>query len=151
MVIINRCVPVKFKLGNFLMQLEIYVFFVKGMPSYAQRTNCPMCNQHVKPVLCAFNNFSWRYLGFMETKNGNERVKCDWRMSGDHYERFEESSQLNWASLVIETHMGEKLRTGFMNLESMTKPLKCGICLDFSLHEGKKCSYTLDPSPTIEI
>ncbi len=79
------------------------------MPTENQKTNCPLCHKYVKPVLCALNNCSWRYLGIKETTEGNIKVKCEWKTVGNHYQRFEESSQVYWSSLVIETKLNRNL------------------------------------------
>ncbi len=79
MVIINMGAPVIFKLGIDLITKKYFFFnnyikaalkFDKGLPTEEQKTNCPICDEHVKPVLCALNNCSWRYFGIKDTKNG---------------------------------------------------------------------------------
>ena len=75
---------------------------VEGMSTEEQKTNCPICDEYVKPVLCALNNCSWLYFVIKETKNGYERVNCDRKTVGDHYHWFNKNSQVYCSSLVIE-------------------------------------------------
>ena len=66
-----------------------------------------MCNNYVKPVTCALNNCSWRYLGSKETPTGYENIKSEWAEIKDHYYRFNEDDEVTWSSLVIETKYGK--------------------------------------------
>ena len=88
---------------------KFYLVQLKGMPTKDQPTNCPVCNMFVKPLLCALNNCSWRYLGIKESPNGNEKIKSEWQEVKDHYYRFNEEGQVNWTSLVIETKYDSKI------------------------------------------
>lgn len=110
MIVMNMGVPVVFKLGTALKD---------------QKTNCPMCKKYVKPVTCALNNCSWRYLGTKETLTGYENIKGEWQKIGDKYYRFNEGDQTTWSSLIIETKYDgivPKLN------RQCTETLECVIC-----------------------
>lgn len=107
MVVINMGLPVIYQLGMIGQQ----------------STNCPMCFKYVKPVTCGLNNCEWRFIGVKETKNGLERVKCDWKNVKNEYHRFDDGkkSLVNWTSLVIETRVED---------DQLTNDNICAICLE---------------------
>ena len=121
MVIINMGVPVS---------LDIFGF------DGSRPTNCPVCKKFVKPLTCAFNNCTWKHIGRRMTQNGSEIQKSDWANVGDEYFRFNESNQVEWASLVLETKRDTstipKQQLSRLDEEQIqvTKELKCQLCFD---------------------
>ena len=73
-----------------------------GLPN--DKTKCPICDEYVKPITCAFNNCKYRYLGIKNTPNGLERVRSDWKECDNNYYRFDpqEHGMADWSRLVIE-------------------------------------------------
>jgi hypothetical protein len=86
-----------------VMNMGVVATYQMHMPSNA--TKCPMCETHVEPETCAFNNCEWRYFGLKKLPKGpSKRVKGDWAKAGDNYYRFdpELSGVADWLSLAFE-------------------------------------------------
>lgn len=79
------------------MQMGAPIVYKLGYPHKTANTNCPMCKKFVKPETCGFYQCSFRFLGIMETSNGPEKYKSDWRkIYGDKYYRFNEDNKCDW-------------------------------------------------------
>lgn len=117
-VIINMGVPIIFKLG---------------LPTIDKPTNCPICDEYVKPLTCAFNNCQYRYLSVGDANDGVKKIKSDWVQVENNYNRFDESKQISYKSLVIETKAGSKY-SNYVNSDGLTKKVDCQHCL--SSHES---------------
>ena len=66
---------------------------------------CPICNCHVDPTTCAFNNCDWKYSGktWRSYKEGVKPASGGPYSAGDAYHVFDENVTVNWIDLVIET------------------------------------------------
>ena len=79
-----------------IMQMGTPIIYRLGFP-HKKPTNCPMCKKYVKPETCLFFKCSFRFLGIMETKDGPQKYKSEWKeISGDKYHRFDEENKCNW-------------------------------------------------------
>ena len=67
--------------------------FRLGLNHTRPETNCPICDEHVKPVTCGFNNCQYRYISIKETKDSTVYEKSNWKEVGDTYLRFNEKRQ----------------------------------------------------------
>ena len=85
-----------------IMNMGTNICYDVGLPD--DKTKCPICDEYVKPITCAFNNCKFRYVGIKDSSNGLERVKGDWIECDDNYYRFdpEEHGTANWSRLVLE-------------------------------------------------
>ena len=73
-----------------------------GLPN--DKTKCPICDEYVKPITCAFNNCKFRYVGIKNTPNGLDRVRSDWKECDNNYYRFDpgEHGTADWSRIVLE-------------------------------------------------
>ena len=147
----GRCSNSSCKAFNNMVIMNIGLPIVYQLGMIGQKpTNCPICNQYVKPITCGFNNCEWRYIGLKETKNGIERVESDWQKVPDEYHRFndDENSLVSWSSLVIETRFKQDDYHAMKNISSSESSLTndeiCAICLleiEFSKQYVSSCKH----------
>ena len=84
-----------------IMQMGTPIVYKLGF-LHKKPTICPMCHQYVKPETCGFYECSFRFLGVMETDNGPQKYKSEWRkISGGKYHRFDEENKCNWIMLIL--------------------------------------------------
>lgn len=86
-----------------IINMETPVLYMVNMNE--SKTNCPMCDQFVKPILCGFNRCEWRCVG---TKKDMSSYKSEWKRVGDEYHRFEDKDT-EWLSLCIETRVDKEI------------------------------------------
>ena len=106
---------------------EICIFRL-GLDKTRQRTNCPICYEHVKPVTCGFNNCEYRYISIKETNEATVNEKSNWKRIGDNYYRFEENQSANYIKLLIEVRKLDRYDSDDKP-SSLTKPVECYYCL----------------------
>ena len=143
MVIINMGVPVS---------LDIFGF------DGSRPTNCPACKTFVKPLTFAFNNCFCRYIGRRITQNGPEKQlqKSDWANVGDEYFRFDESKQVEWKSLVLETRLDtstipeQELKKLDEDQIQVTKEINCQSCLDVNTNSQANSECPCRQRPVLE-
>lgn len=101
----------------------------------AGHVTCPICNEHVKPQTCAFNNCQWRYSGIKARSPSRLLRSLDWASAGDQYELFsgEAVSRVKWHRLLISTRQQQPEETG---------SAECGIC------QGRVGDSQADPQMT---
>ena len=81
----------------------------------------------------AFNNCIWRYLGRRKT----DLEQSDRKSVGNEYLRFDESNQVEWANLVLETKLDtssfpeQEVKRLDEDQLQVAKEIKCQFCLDF--------------------
>ena len=79
-----------------IMQMGTPIIYKLGFP-HEKQTNCPMCKEYVKPETCGFYECSFRFFGVMETKNGPEKYKSEWKeISNQKYHRGDEANKCTW-------------------------------------------------------
>lgn len=108
-----------------IMNIGVPVIFKLGLNTLDHQTNCPMCNEYVKPITCAFNNCYYRYIARIEKRNRVQKIKSDWIQVDNYYSRFNEDNQVSYASLVIET----KQINEWDRYYNLTEPVGCCYCL----------------------
>jgi hypothetical protein len=75
-----------------------------------------MCNEHVLPNLCAFNNCEWNYKG-VKCNNPKKILEGEWKTADDNYYRFKEAGETYW------------MRIQLIARESNDYKAVCSICL----------------------
>lgn len=101
----------------------------------AHTCHCPICDEGVVPITCAFNNCHRKIIGRKVDKLGNppEMFRSDWKYTGDNYERFSPS---------------EHGTAHFLDLKILCKearPLKCAVCTTDVVECNRKkarCGHT---------
>ncbi|MEW5315360.1 MAG: hypothetical protein WDW38_006797 [Sanguina aurantia] len=87
----------------------------------AGKITCPICQSHVEPETCAFNNCQWRYSGTKASSASRVFRSLDWTLAEDQYERFssQAASQVDWNRLLISTRLPQR----------ETAIAECAICM----------------------
>ena len=73
--------------------------FRLGLDKTRQRTDCPICFAHVKPVTSGFNNCQFRYISVKETNEKTLNEKSKWKQIDDNYYRFDEKNEVSYEKL----------------------------------------------------
>lgn len=73
--------------------------------THSKYVECPICQQHVNPTTCAFNNCDWTFRGKKWTsyEEGEQRVSEGPFTAGDAYHLFDDKVQTRWCKLKIQT------------------------------------------------
>ena len=110
--------------------------FKLGSKETRQKTDCPICYQHVEPLTCGFNNCQYRYIAKKEDENTIVNEKSKWKEIGDNYYRFDEKKSTIYSELLIEVKKHSKYvceNVGSMSFyygsSSITHEFECAICL----------------------
>ena len=98
-----------------------------------QATNCPICEKHVEPLTCAFNDCQYRYISMTESENGMIRNKSEWNKIEDIYYRFDENESIAYSLLLIE------VKSSASSWSKITSCFDCSICLANQNEESNKC------------
>lgn len=123
-----------------------------SLPEDDCKVNCPLCNEHVRPVTCAFNNCRWKWAGRkVEPLPNPPSVHRDkkWQTADDAYHLFKPntggSGKAQWLTLTIYAE------------DPKREPLVCTLCLipsskgidiyDCGHRLHKTCALSYPPSP----
>ncbi len=86
-----------------------------NLGAHSPNVRCPICNRHVIPATCAFNNCDWKYRGkqWRSYAEGERKVEEGPFQAGNAYYVFDENVTTHWNKLKIETaRMGEWCKGG---------------------------------------
>jgi hypothetical protein len=103
-------------LQNVIVNMGVPTQFMVGNPD-EKKIHCPICEEVVEPVFCAFNRCEWRCVGKRKENGVFQRFNTNWTKVGNEYHRFEDKGT-EWSSVCLEVRLNLDLES---NINQMRK------------------------------